>query len=115
MAASPLEFPSALLHLDSQTNDGRSTVKCTGKITSDTAPQLKAEVKRLMAESQSLVLDLSGVSFMDSSGLGTLVGLFLSARHAHCQLRLINLGDRIKDLLRLTRLADVFEGYGEYL
>jgi anti-sigma B factor antagonist len=53
------------------------------------------------------VLDLTNVSFMDSSGLGTIVGLYISAKAAECQLRLVNLNHRVKELFRLTRLGEI--------
>jgi len=114
VAANPIEFPSAL-QLRTTTTNGSTVVHCTGKLTSDTAEQLKNEVKRLLLESQVITLDLSDLAHLDSSGLGALVGLYVSARVARRQLRLINLNQKIKDLLGMTRLASVFEGYGEHL
>ncbi len=92
------------------TTDGTSTettVRCTGRITSDTAPSLKSTVKPLFSESKSVVLDLTNVSYMDSSGLGTIVGLYVSAKAANSQLKLINLNQRLKELFSITRLGQV--------
>ncbi len=114
MAANPIEMPSPL-RLETETNNGRSIVKCSGRLVSETTGQLKTEIKSLFKDSKSVVLDLSNLNYMDSSGLGALVGLKLSARNADCELRLINLNQRIADLLRLTKLASAFDGYGEYL
>jgi anti-anti-sigma factor len=58
-------------------------------------------------------LDLTDVSSIDSSGLGALVGL--SARRQQCELKLINLNQRLKELFRITKLAAVFEGHEEWL
>src|SRR5208337_1041567 len=66
-------------------------VRCTGKITSNTIQSLKATVKSLFSESKSIVLDLTHVSYLDSSGLGAIVGLYVSAKTANSQLKLINL------------------------
>jgi anti-anti-sigma factor len=52
---------------------------------------------------------------MDSSGLGTLVTLYLSAKRQHSELKLVNLSERLKELLRVTNLASVFEGHEEFL
>jgi anti-sigma B factor antagonist len=60
-----------------------------------------------------VVVDLSKVTYIDSSGLGTLLATYISAKSAGCDLKLVNLTQRIKDLLHLTRLASVFEGYGD--
>ena len=50
---------------------------------------------------------------MDSSGLGTLVGLFVSARSAGCSLELLNLSHGIQKVLSLTNLLGVFTVIGE--
>jgi anti-anti-sigma factor len=68
-----------------------------------------------MPEAKSLVLDLTDVSHMDSSGLGAVVGLYVSARKQHCALTLINLSQRLQDLFRVTKLAGVFEGHHDFL
>jgi anti-anti-sigma factor len=52
---------------------------------------------------------------MDSSGLGAIVGIYLSARRQECELTLINLNQRPKELFRLTNLAKIFEGHEDML
>lgn len=114
MAADPvIPFPS--LTLDTQNSGETATVLCHGKIVANTAATLQKEVRRLIPEFKTIVLDLTDVSYMDSSGLGSLVGLYVSAKRAGKQLKLINLSDRVRDMLRITNLLSVFEGYGEYL
>jgi anti-sigma B factor antagonist len=80
-------------------------VHCTGKITSNTIQSLKATVKPLFSESKTIVLDLTNVSYLDSSGLGALVGLYVSAKTANSQLKLINLNQHLKELFSITRLG----------
>ncbi len=50
---------------------------------------------------------------MDSMGLGTIVGLYVSAKAAGSQLRVINLSKRIYDLFSVTNLLTMFEACGE--
>lgn len=88
---------------------------CTGRITAATSPQLKNAVHPLIPETKRIVVDLTGVNYIDSSGIGGLVSLWVSTKKAGCQLKLINLSERIKELLRVTNLAKVFEGDMEYL
>ena len=58
---------------------------------------------------KKILLDLGAVSYMDSSGLGTLVGLKVSAlREGYCKLELVNLSARVKELLRLSNLTQLF-------
>jgi anti-sigma B factor antagonist len=82
-------------------------VHCTGRITSDTAQSLKMTVKPLLSESKIVVLDMQNVNYMDSTGLGTIVGLAVSAKTASCQLKLTNLNKLVKDLFSITRLGEV--------
>jgi anti-anti-sigma factor len=49
---------------------------------------------------------------MDSSGLGALVGLYISAKSAKCEFQLHNLSPRIRDLLSLANVLSVFEECG---
>ncbi len=115
MAANPL--PTSQLEFAIERTLDKITVYCNGRITSDTTAQLRDTVKPLLSESHVVVLDLTQVSYMDSSGLGTIVGLYISAKSAKSQLRLINLNDRLKELFSLTRLGKVLsEGRdAEYL
>jgi anti-sigma B factor antagonist len=90
------------------TTDGTPTesiVHCTGKITLDTAELLRKTVKPLLSQGTRVALDLANVSYVDSSGLGTIVGLYASAKAANCQLKLVNLSGRLKDLLSITHLG----------
>jgi anti-anti-sigma factor len=85
----------------------KTTVHCGGRITSDTTQSLRATFKPLFSDSKTVVLDLTHVGGMDSSGLGTIVGLCASAKAANCQLKLINLNQRLKESLSIARLNEV--------
>ncbi len=88
------------------TTESEEVVQCHGRIVSDTTPSLRSAVKPLLAKGKTVVLDLTGVTYMDSSGLGTIASLYVSAKAAHAHLRLINLNARLKELFRITRLGD---------
>jgi anti-sigma B factor antagonist len=105
MAANSIPLPKLDLATDKTPTE--TIVHCTGRVTSDTAQLLKTTVKPLLSESKTIVLDLKNVSYMDSSGLGTIVGLYVSAKNAHCELKLTNLNKLLKDLFSITRLGEV--------
>jgi len=107
--------PAPELNLEMIRTPEGITIRCTGRIISATCPQLQTTVRSLMPETKSLVLNLIDVDHMDSSGLGAIVGLYVSARRQHCALKLINLNQRLQDLFRLTKLASVFEGHHDFL
>ncbi len=84
-----------------------TVVQCAGRVVSETTASLKSTVKPLLSHGGTVVLDLTNVSYMDSSGLGTIVALYVSAKAARCQLKLTNLNKRVKELFSLTRLGQV--------
>lgn len=86
-----------------------TTIKCHGRLVSDTAAQIKDVVKPVIKSGGRIVLDLTDVSYLDSSGLGTLVGLKVSAiNEGYCTLELVNLTPRVQELLRITNLKQLF-------
>jgi anti-sigma B factor antagonist len=89
-------------------------VRCTGRIVSSTIPLLQSTVRPLIADNKVVVLDLTNVGYLDSSGLGAIVGLWTSGKRNKCDLKLIRLNDRIKELLRLSNLSSMLEGDQEY-
>jgi anti-sigma B factor antagonist len=91
-----------------------TVVVCTGKIISETHDLLLAEVRPLIPETKRIVLDLTNVSYVDSSGMGALVQLWVRTKRENCEFRIINLNERIKDLLRISNLAKILEGDQEY-
>lgn len=109
MSANPVAPPPELA-LQTEKTPVEMLVRCDGKITSSSSGLLKATVNSLMLENRVVVLDLGKVSYVDSSGLGALVGLYISSRRTSCSLKLRNLTDRLKELLHLTRLTQFFEG-----
>jgi anti-anti-sigma factor len=102
--------PMPELTLFTEKMPSETVVRCSGKIDSSTTDLLKATVRSLMLENQTVVLDLSNVRYVDSSGLGALVGLYISSRRTSCSLKLRNATDRLKEPLNITRLTQFFEG-----
>ena len=84
-----------------------ASVHCIGRITSDTTQLLKATVKPLFSESKRVVLDLTDVTYLDSSGLGTIIGLYVSGKLANCQLKVIYSNETLTNLFSITRLDQV--------
>jgi anti-sigma B factor antagonist len=69
---------------------------------------LYAKVSPIIPDTKRIVLDLTDLTHMDSMGLATVVRLYVSAKSAGCDLKLINLGKRIRHLLSVTNLLSVF-------
>jgi len=113
MSAGPADAAAPPLTLRTYVESDASIVKCSGKLTAGLTGVLRDEVKRLIPQSKKIVLDLTDLTKMDSMGLGTIVGLYVSAKAAGCTLILINLSPRVRDLFRITNVWSLLEVYGE--
>jgi len=108
------ELPEAAMSLKVETRqvEGITVVSCEGRIVlGDEAAGLRDTLKRALSSSRQIVLNLEGVSYIDSSGLGTLVGVYSSARAGGADIKLGGLGERLRDVLQVTKLVTVFEVY----
>ena len=90
--------------------DGESTVvNVSGEVDLSTTPVLRsALVEHLDAGRKDLVLDLSEVGFLDSSGLGMLVSLHRRANDEGGSLRLTSVQRPVRRVLQITGLEEVF-------
>lgn len=102
------------LSVDIDRDGATAVVKCGGKLVAGVNDFLYTEVSRLIPDTQRIVLDLSELAYMDSMGLSTIIRLYVSARSAGCELELINLGKRVRELLGITNLLSVFTICGEH-
>ncbi len=93
--------------------DGVSVVSYDGRIVlGPESSALRERVKSLLVEDRKkIVLNMSNVTYIDSSGLGMLVALHVSARGQGAEMHLSNLGEKFHDVLQLTRLLTVFNVY----
>jgi anti-sigma B factor antagonist len=86
-----------------------TTVKCHGRVVSGTSSELKNTVRPLIDSGGRIIIDLGDVGYLDSSGLGTLVGLKASAiNKGLCKLEFRNMTPRVLELLRITKLTQIF-------
>jgi anti-sigma B factor antagonist len=106
--------PPRSLTLEIQRTGDQAIVYCHGYLVSGLSDTLASHVRPLIPDTKRIILDLSDVKHMDSMGLGTLVWLYTSARGAGCELLLLNIGKRVRELLGLTNLLAVFGIIGEH-
>lgn len=90
-------------------------IDVSGRITlGEGSSNLREGIRELMAKgSRKILLNLAGVSYIDSSGIGELVSAFTSVTNQGGQLKLLNLTKRVKDLLQITKLYTVFDIYDD--
>ena len=100
------------LKLETREVEGVTVVNCRGRIVfGEEATYLRENLKRILTSSRKVVLNLVGISYIDSGGLGTLVGVYSSARSSGADVKLTGLGQRLRDVLQITKLVTVFEVY----
>jgi anti-sigma B factor antagonist len=93
--------------------DGVSVLDLSGKIVlGEGDVQIKERIKDLLADGQRrILLNLGDINYIDSAGLGALIGTYTTVKREGGQLKLINLTRRIQDLLAITKLITVFDTY----
>jgi len=89
-------------------------IECNGQLVSGTAGELHSVVKDLFPRTKHVILDLTGIKQMDSSGLGAIAGLYISAKAIGCRIELINLSQRVREMMSLTNLLLLFEPAGQH-
>jgi anti-sigma B factor antagonist len=92
---------------------GRVTiVRCNGRIVAGgESDSLRAHIAWLLRDRRSIILHLGEVSFIDSSGLGTMVRALTSTRQTHGDLKLSNVPDFVRNVLEMSRLTKLFDSH----
>jgi anti-sigma B factor antagonist len=108
----PEQAAANLLTLTVERFDDCAEVRCDGRLVAGVNDRLQREVSQLIPSCKRILLDLTDLTHMDSTGLGTLVRLYVSAKSAGCALQLYNVGRPIRQLLGVTHLLSVFKVIG---
>lgn len=88
-----------------------SVIDFSGKITLGEGSAL---LRRMIKEqidrgSRKILLNLSDVDYIDSSGIGEMVAAYTSVRAVNGELKIVNLSRRVRDILQITRLFTIFD------
>ncbi|MGI9101277.1 MAG: STAS domain-containing protein [Terriglobales bacterium] len=85
---------------------------CEGRIVfGEETALLHLQVKNVLADSKSVVLNLAKVNYIDSSGVGEVVGLYASAQRVGAKIVLAGVSGRARDVLEIMKLTTIFETY----
>ena len=114
MSTSSPNSPTGRFKLKIQATPESTLVVCSGRLTAEVASEFKQEIRALVPQTKRIVLDLSEVGFLDSSGLAAIIGIYVTSKKAQCELQLVNLSKKIRELLGMTRMLSVFESTGLY-
>jgi anti-sigma B factor antagonist len=94
-------------------SDDVTIVDLSGRLTlGDASCMLRDLVRDLIQRGERrILLNLQGVSYIDSAGLGELVGSYATMTNRGGQIKLLNADNKVRDVLRATRLEMVFENF----
>ena len=101
------------MHVEIRKADDVVIVDLKGKLTAGLGDQiLRDTIDELLAESwRKILLNLSGVSFVDSAGVGELVAGLRTAKRFGATLKVLNRSQRVQSTLYIARLLPIFEIY----
>jgi len=99
------------LKIDTREVDHVTILDVKGRIVlGDEIHTLRDAVRGLVAaDKKKIILNLAEVDYIDSSGVGELVGCFTTVRNAGGELKLLNLTQKVHDVLHVTKLYTVFD------
>lgn len=90
-------------------DDGVTVVRPVGDVDLSRSPLLREAISEAQQSNPlRIIIDLSGVPYMDSSGVATLVEAMTIARKQKCTLVLCNMQDKVRAIFEITRLDSVF-------
>jgi anti-sigma B factor antagonist len=100
------------LKLETETSGDVIILHCTGRLVfGDETAAFRERIRNTLLGTAQIVVNLSGIEYVDSGGLGTLVGTLASTRNRRGEIKLVCPTKRVADLLVRTRLDTVFKSY----
>jgi anti-sigma B factor antagonist len=89
-----------------------AVLECSGRLNMVSAPAFRESIAKVVEGGRArVVVELSGVEFMDSSGLGALVGALKAARQAGGDLRIAAPSDQVEMVLKLSNMDKILRTY----
>lgn len=95
------------LRIDAFHSEGVLTLSIRGEIDMSSAPRLHAVLERSIARTKRVSLDLSGVSFMDSSGVNLLLRAVVAGRDMGCSLAVVAASRQVRQVLQISGVVEV--------
>ena len=93
-----------------ENKNGLTVCSVDGEIDINTSPGIKKSFDKILAaKTPKIIINLSGVTYVDSSGLASLVEILKNMRAYGGKLKLTNLSAKVKSLFEITKLEKLFE------
>jgi len=102
-------MPQDFLRMDDQAgaHPGQRVLRLDGALVLTTMFEFQRIVRA--DDSRSLIIDFSQVSYVDSAGIGALVGAYVTRQHGGRRLALVGVSDRVRNALQVTRVEQFFQ------
>lgn len=101
-------MPEALTMIDQPgTQAGQRILTLSGPLILANIFQFQATVRA--DQSQALIIDFGNVPYVDSAGIGALVGAYVTRQHSNRRLALVGVSNRVRDALKITRVEQFFQ------
>ena len=89
-----------------------SVVEVTGKLTSFESGALRNSIAQLLKEGRKqILLNVSGLVYLDSSGIGDLVHTYMSVIKSGGEMKVVGLTEKVEEILKITQLYQVFQEF----
>ncbi len=101
-------MPKESLGIEDQpgTHDGQRILRLNGTLVITTMFEFQTMVRA--DDSRSLIIDFTNVPYVDSAGIGALVGAYVTRQHGGRSLALVGVSDRVRNALKVTRVEEFF-------
>ncbi|MBL4888773.1 MAG: STAS domain-containing protein [Candidatus Lindowbacteria bacterium] len=96
------------LEITSTTEDNACVVSLSGDLDTSTTAAVESALTKALEDHDTLIVDISGVPFADSSGLGGLIGVYKRAKAAGKEVRLRKPTPIVSEILTITRMKRFF-------
>ncbi len=100
------------MNISEKTVNHYTILSLQGILNASSAPTLRNYIAGL-PEAQSLVIDLEKIEFLDSSGLGALVGIARKKKSSSAVMKLARMNDRVKKVFEITQAYTLFDIYDD--
>jgi len=101
------------LKIDIRETANAAILDISGRVTlGESLADLRDSIREaLSGDQKNILLNLADVSYIDSSGLGQLIGSYATVTNRGGQMKMLNLQKKVNDLMQITKLLTVFEAY----
>lgn len=101
--------------LNYEVKEGSNIIRIDGEVIFENSNKIKEKAKNIIKENdiQSLIIDLTDTTYLDSSGIGAILSLFKFMRDRSGKLLITNPNDKVKRVFEVTKLNQILDIYAD--